>query len=424
MMFRSHLILIHFVFVLFASSSCTAAKQVATDIGSPVELDENEGEIKVDESRVYRYISSIYLYVFGRKPSISELNTWHADLQDHHFDQQTRERFVSALLDDEAYLQYTYRIAEADLLNFIFDPDTAQIQITIDVWDKLLENEKLPPPFVNHIQAEIAKLQKLKDIPEDLLTGISQVELHKRLTFNSYYDFVNMGTENFVVSMFQNFLNRYPSVHELEQGKQMVDGFGGTLFLTNGQTKSDFVDIFFNSLNYHEGQIRILFDRYLNRKPTEHEIVQYTVQYYHDRDFKKIQHDILSTIVSDTSAALLMKNSSQLTGGIYSDIKNEILDIPSQRKLQINYESFGDEWILQDIMIRSLLNSDQRILPSIEDMKQDVPLFIKNTFLKLLNRKPSEEEAAYLEQLINEDPAITPEILYYSIFTSKAYQLY
>ena len=39
-----------------------------------------------------------------------------------------------------------------------------------------------------------------------------------------------MGTENFVVSIYQHFYHRYPTDHELEQASDMVDRQWGLLY--------------------------------------------------------------------------------------------------------------------------------------------------------------------------------------------------
>ena len=56
------------------------------------------------------------------------------------------------------------------------------------------------------------------------------------------YDEINMGTENFVVSIFQNFFHRYPTAAELYSASNMVDGNQSTIFNTNGSSKKDFIE--------------------------------------------------------------------------------------------------------------------------------------------------------------------------------------
>ena len=104
-----------------------------------------------------------------------------------------------------------------------------------------------------------------------------------------------MGTENFVVSMFQHFLYRYPTDDELTQSKQIVDGFEGVVFLQTGHIKDDFLNIFFGCNNYFEGQVRDLYMRYLFREPTSVEMSDKAASYKKSLNYKALQKEILST---------------------------------------------------------------------------------------------------------------------------------
>ena len=103
-----------------------------------------------------------------------------------------------------------------------------------------------------------------------------------------------MGTENFVVSMFQNFLYRYPTAEELVQSKLIVDGFEGVVFLETGVVKDDFINIFFGCNNYFEGQVRDLYLKYLFREPTSVEMSDKASIYKNSLDYKALQKAILS----------------------------------------------------------------------------------------------------------------------------------
>ena len=112
---------------------------------------------------------------------------------------------------------------------------------------------------------------------------------------NGFYDEINMGTENFIVSMFQNFINRYPSISELQSGKTMVDGGNASIFLVSGNKKADFINIFLESDEYFTGQTNILFNRYLFRAPTSEESINFSLDYINTQDYQLLQSRILST---------------------------------------------------------------------------------------------------------------------------------
>jgi hypothetical protein len=103
-----------------------------------------------------------------------------------------------------------------------------------------------------------------------------------------------MGTENFVRATYENFLFRYPTEYELEQAKTMVDGFNSILFLENGNSKDDFLDIFFDSDDYYESRARDLYNKYLFREPDSEEMVEGAILYKQSDDYKLLQKSILT----------------------------------------------------------------------------------------------------------------------------------
>ena len=120
-------------------------------------------------------------------------------------------------------------------------------------------------------------------------------ELQLAACNNLIYDDINMGSENFVVSVFQSLLNRYPTIEELDAAKDMVDGRPAILFLKTGQTKDDFLDIFFSVRSYQEGQVSLLFNDNLFRSPNSSELINYTNYYIEQNDFESLLLEILSS---------------------------------------------------------------------------------------------------------------------------------
>jgi hypothetical protein len=113
---------------------------------------------------------------------------------------------------------------------------------------------------------------------------------------NTYiYDDINMGTENFVVSVFQSLLNRYPTNQELESGKDMVNGRPSVLFLQQGSTKNDFLSIFFSARSYYEGQVTLLFQENIFRMPNTSELMEYTNFYIEKKNYETLLLEILSS---------------------------------------------------------------------------------------------------------------------------------
>jgi hypothetical protein len=274
--------------IIFLATACRNPDKRLLDPGL-IPADNSIPEITV---RNFVSRASICLLGFGPKPAA--LDSMTHQLQTEGFRTGARIAFLQKLMNRPEYNQILYQQEEANLLNFIFNPDSAEIEHTIGIWKQ--------QPSTAYNLAEIERLRNLQRIPRDLDSGtLSTSGLQKRLAFNSYYDFVNMGTENFVVSMFENFLHRYPTAAELKAGKQMVDGNPSLIFGKKGDSKAAFVDIFFECPEYFEGQVRSLFRQLLLREPTSEEMARFTALYYKKRDYRSLQ---ISLMASDEFAQL------------------------------------------------------------------------------------------------------------------------
>jgi len=237
------------------------------------------------------YVNKVYISVLGRKPDVNELNSGLSHINQHNLSDADRVVFLDEVFAKPTYNQRLYEIASVKLLTSF---DTSAITQMIAVFQFLLTDSTYVSVF-DQLNFEIARLQQLKNIPNDLDNGtLTTIGMHKRLIDNYFYDQINMGTENFVVSSFQHFMDRYPTDNELEQSSAMVNGLSGVVFLIQGNTKEQYMNIIFNTDNYFESQVRELYVRYLFRQPTSIEMTSYATDYKTDLDYKKLQKSILS----------------------------------------------------------------------------------------------------------------------------------
>ena len=273
-------------FLIVLAYSCKKDKEVI------IEDNTHPPDATISNVVKENYVNKSYISVLGRKPSSTELSAGIAVLNQHNLSVADRNQVLGDIFAKPGYNQRLYDINIATLLNNL---DTAQITTFIYVFQQLLLDPLYAPQYPL-IQAEKTKLENLKKSVTDLNSGtISIIGLHKRCVNNYMYDQVNMGTENFVVSVFQNFLYRYPTEDELTQSKQIVDGFEGVVFLQTGTVKDDFINIFFGCNNYFEGQVRDLYLKYLFREPTSVEMSDKAQIYKNSLDYKALQKAILST---------------------------------------------------------------------------------------------------------------------------------
>jgi hypothetical protein len=238
------------------------------------------------------YINRVYISLIGRKPSFTEKASAESILPLNAPTQTQLENFLETVFINPAFLSRTYDNARIDLLNNL---DTAEITRIINTFDQIISSTT--DPFVIDIaNKEKARLEEMRLIPSDMSSGtLDRRGLHQRCINNWFYDQINMGTANFVISSFQNFLYRYPSESELSNGIAMVDGLSASLFLNAGNSKTNYMSIFFNSLNYAEGQVKDAYRRYVFREPTPNELSSHAVALHATWNYNSFIKQLLSS---------------------------------------------------------------------------------------------------------------------------------
>ena len=274
-----------FLFSVLVISSCTKIEDVI--VGDNTLPPDNT----IESTTIESYINKLYISVIGREPTDTEFSTDFDILRSANLSKSSRKIVIDGLLNKAEYYNNLFKLESEHLL---LGADTSDINQNIHVLNVLLSNSQGLDSI--YFAENLARMMKLQEVLPGLVNGtILNIEMHKRMVDNGFYDEINMGTENFVVSMFQNFINRYPTMSELQSGKTMVDGGNASIFLVSGNKKADFINIFLESDEYFTGQTNILFNRYLFRDPTSEESVNYSLDYINSQDYKLLQRRILST---------------------------------------------------------------------------------------------------------------------------------
>ena len=241
---------------------------------------------------IENYVTKCYISLLGREPSGVEESSAIATLSGGNLNQVSRQEMLDNIIANQEYTQKIIEYNAIKLLNSAFD--TTEIQTQIYVYTALLSDPQYAE-FYDLINEIIDDLEGLLSTPEELMNGTIGVrEMHKRMVSNDIYDQINMGSYNFVLSLFNNFLFRDPTSEEHDAGITMVDGFVAVVFYETGNSKDQLIDIFLNSDDYYEGQVRDLYLRYLFREPTSEEQGYYANKYFETDNFDQLQKDILS----------------------------------------------------------------------------------------------------------------------------------
>ena len=274
-----------FLFFILIISSCTKIEDVIVDRNT------HPNDPTIENTVIENYVNKLYISTIGREPTPFEFDDNFETLREANLSQQSREIVIDKVLEKEEYFNNFFKIESANILNGV---DTAMINERYYLYKYFLMNASGFDSI--YIGYEFERLSVLKQALPDFNAGIiTNTELYKRMVNNNFFDEINMGTENFVVAMFQHFLLRYPTGSEVENAKTMVDDGNATVFFETGNGKDDFISIFFSSDEYYTGQTSILFNRYLFRNPSSEESVNYSLDYINTDDYKSLQRRILST---------------------------------------------------------------------------------------------------------------------------------
>ncbi|MDX2003319.1 MAG: hypothetical protein SFW35_12845 [Chitinophagales bacterium] len=246
----------------------------------------------VSDVKVENYANKVYISLLGREATATEMEAAKATLRQNNVSADDRKQFIASVLADSAYYFRVLTIATDQLIRQSID--TNFINLQIDLYTDRL-NDPQYANFRDQILYEIDRYTELKRLEKDYINGLIELkEVHRRLVNNLFYDDINMGTTNFVISCFENFLFRSPTGNELADGENMVNGLYGQFLLIEGRSKDDFLDIFFSNDLYYEGQVRTLFKRYLFREPNSEESAYYTARFSSNLNYEELQTAILS----------------------------------------------------------------------------------------------------------------------------------
>lgn len=271
-------------FVFFASCKKEEVLLIDNNIAPP--------DHTVENITVENYVNKLHIALLGRKPTEEEFNSSLNNLLNSNLSESSRISVIQSIHDQVQYFENEFSIMRSNFLNNADSAEFAEAKWVIE-FAKSATSNQIEIDFWN---AELLRIEPLISLESDLGLKTKTIkESHEVIVNNFVYDEINMGTENFVISLFQNFLLRYPTQAELESGKNMVDGKSDALFTEIGKNKNEFLSIFFNNNEYYEGQVRSNYLRFLYREPSADEISLLVSQYKKTGDYQEIQNYILSS---------------------------------------------------------------------------------------------------------------------------------
>jgi hypothetical protein len=117
-----------------------------------------------------------------------------------------------------------------------------------------------------------------------------------------------------------------------------------------------------------------------------------------------------------------VKKSTEYISIAYSDLFQKSIPTELLDELTESYIAFADVTVIEDLIIRNFLNDVTVIVPTDDDMRDDLTSFVKECYNQFYGREPSGQEAWYLMKLIEDNSGLTPDVIYYSFLTSNEYR--
>lgn len=247
----------------------------------------------VSQITLNSYINNLYIDLYGRAATESELMEQSDYLIEFDYSVDAREDIVENLMTSWEYYK---NINVLTTQKYLVSLDSFSLKSQIDYWvyiidiyyDTGLDVEAL------YYTIENEKLILLSTAHVELYEGSIFIdEYFKRFINNYFYDMVNMGSENFVISCFQNLFHRYPTDDELLDAVSMVDGASSQIFLQDGSSKSDFIDIIIHSPEFYQGQTIDVFNSLLARAPNSEEMDMYGQEMMDVNHFNSVKIKLL-----------------------------------------------------------------------------------------------------------------------------------
>jgi hypothetical protein len=140
---------------------------------------------------------------------------------------------------------------------------------------------------------------------------------------------------------------------------------------------------------------------------------------------KKYQYEVNPVTISKTgSEKNNHKSTTEFISIAYSDLFGASIPQSKLINLSVAYNSFGDLKVIEERIIKNLLNDSSLVLPSTPSVNGDTTLFIDNCYKKFYNREPDEFEKYYWITLLRNDYSVSPGTVYYALMTSDEYRFY
>jgi hypothetical protein len=252
----------------------------------------------VTNLQIQSYVNRAYIDISGAEPTVADRDYWVSNLKTNGLDSAARVSFISSLQNGADYVTQFNNVYIAPMFNGIYDSLTAIVIINDLNYFRSLAIANGDSAISQYWAYEASKMVLVSNASYDYHRGVITINEYKKRMANCYaYDQINMGVTNFVISCYENYLKRSPTDQEQSNSETMVNGQSARIFMRDGSSRGDFLNIMTTSAGFYEG---LLIDSYLHllsRMPTSYEMASLTEALSNgSKSIKDIQRILTATV--------------------------------------------------------------------------------------------------------------------------------
>ena len=119
-----------------------------------------------------------------------------------------------------------------------------------------------------------------------------------------------------------------------------------------------------------------------------------------------------------------LKSASQYISILYANLFQKALSPNELVEITRCIESVGDKELVHEVIISNFMNKEGITIPSDSLMREDLNLFIEDTYKRFYVRDITEAEREYFLNFFASHPNVSSEMVYTAFSLSNEYQFY
>ena len=118
------------------------------------------------------------------------------------------------------------------------------------------------------------------------------------------------------------------------------------------------------------------------------------------------------------------KSAEQFISILYANLFQSTVPQADLVELAELRKAIGDKQMADELILNNFVNSVNVTIPTDAEMRADIKGFIEATYLRFFLRRPTAYELYELQQEIEADAQLSPELIYQAFALSNEYKFY